>query len=218
MPATTARRPRKRRPLPDSTTHPLLLKGLMDLQRISIKFYLHDDGEAISPEEAFRIFTSWIPTTADEVLVDVADYSHIAKAQQTLLVGHDANYCVDTTDGRKGLLYSRKRPVVGTTAERLRDAFATALRACGRLERDAGSEGVRFKGEEALLTVNDRLNAPNDEETLAAIAPELDSVLQKLFGGAETEVERNGDARQLFSLRLRARGEFDIDALIENLS
>ncbi len=189
----------------------------MDLQRINVKFYLRD-GEAISPEEAFRIFNSWIPTTADEILVDVADYSHIAEAQQALLVGHDANYCLDTTDGRKGLMYSRKRPVDGSIAERLRDAFATTLKTCARLERDAGGDGIRFRGEEALLIVNDRLNAPNDEETLAAIEPELDTVLRELFGGAETEVERNGDAKQLFSLQLRARGEFDIDTLIENLS
>lgn len=194
-----------------------MIADLMDLQRVSIKFYLRD-GEALAPEEAFRIFSSWIPTTADETLVDVADYSHLPQAQQTLLVGHDANYCLDTTDGRKGLMYARKRPVDGTLAERLRDAFANALKACARLERDAADDGVRFSGAEALLNVNDRLNAPNNDETLAAIRPELDTVLQELFGGAETEMERNGDAKQLFSLRLRARGEFDIDSLIENLS
>lgn len=187
----------------------------MDLQRVNIKFYLRDGG-AVSAEEAFRVFNGWIPTTADEILVDVADYSHLAEAQQTLLVGHEANYCLDTTDGRKGLLYARKRPVDGSMTERLRDAFATTLKACARFERDAEGD-VRFKGEEALLIVNDRLNAPNGEETMAAVEGDLDAVLKELFGGAETEVERNTDRKQLFSLRLRARGEFDIETLIENL-
>ena len=60
---------------------------MQDLQRINIKFFLAADAE-LSPAEAFRVFNTWIPTTPDEVLIDVADYSHVPEGPVTLLVGH----------------------------------------------------------------------------------------------------------------------------------
>ena len=62
---------------------------MQDLQRINVKLYL-EDPTALSAKETFRIFNSWIPTTPDEVLIDVADYSHVPDGPVTLLVGHDA--------------------------------------------------------------------------------------------------------------------------------
>ena len=187
----------------------------MDLQRINVKFYL-EDQEAISSEEAFRVFNNWIPNTPDEMLVDVADYSHLPNSQQTLLVGHEASYSIDTTDGRKGLLYSRSRPANGSHADRLRDAFRKAASACARLEQDAEGEVV-FDGSEALLIVNDRLNAPNTDETMAAIRDDLESVLKDLYGDAHTDIERDTDPKSRFAVRIRASGDFDVATLIENL-
>ena len=48
----------------------------MNVYRIQIKFYL-ESGQDIAPETWFRVFNTWIPVTTDEVLVDVADYSHV---------------------------------------------------------------------------------------------------------------------------------------------
>ena len=75
----------------------------MDLQRIQIKFYL-DDEASISAEDAFRVFNEWIPETSEETLVDVADYSHVPDGPCTLLVGHENNYALDSTDRHVGHL------------------------------------------------------------------------------------------------------------------
>ncbi|MEC8933274.1 MAG: hypothetical protein VYB08_17765, partial [Candidatus Latescibacterota bacterium] len=72
-----------------------------DLQRLNIKFYLEDET-SVSPEEVFRIFNRWISEPRDEVLIDVADYTHIPNGPQTLLVGHESDYSLDSTDGRMG--------------------------------------------------------------------------------------------------------------------
>ena len=48
----------------------------VDLQRLNVKLYL-EPGSSLPPEEAFRVFSQWIPESRDEVLIDVADYGHI---------------------------------------------------------------------------------------------------------------------------------------------
>ena len=80
----------------------------IQLKKINVKFYLTDDA-VLTPEDAFRIFNGWIPETTDEVLIDVADYTHVPQGPKTVLVGHEANYTLDDTDGRPGLRYGRKR-------------------------------------------------------------------------------------------------------------
>ena len=189
----------------------------MDLQRIEIKFYLEDET-SISPEDAFRLFNAWIPEASGETLVDVADYSHVPDGPLTLLVGHEHNYALDSTDRRFGLYCSRKREIDGELEDRLRSALATTLQACRRLERESEFEGrVRFRGDELLLTVNDRLNAPNTEETASVLEPHFRSVLGSMFTGAEVSIDRDPDPRQRFNLRAKAAGDFDVDTLLENV-
>ena len=189
----------------------------MDIHRINLKFFLKD-GPQIPPETWFRVFNTWIPDTPDEVLIDTADYSHVPAGPVTLLVGHEANTSIDNTDRRLGLLYSRKQPLSGGLFERLGAAFAAALGACRRLEEDPSFEGrVRFRGDEILLQMNDRLLAPNTQETLAAIGPDLKALLDALYAGADVTLHRKPDPRERFALDIRAEGTWDISALLKNI-
>jgi hypothetical protein len=187
----------------------------IDLQKINVKFYLAEDA-VLSPEDAFRIFSEWIPETKDEILIDVADYQHVPQGPKTVLVGHQANYTLDNTDGRYGLIYGQKATAHGSNADRLKSAFASALKACRRLEQAQHAE-ARFVGAEAVVVINDRLQAANAEATLAEIRGDLDQVLGQLYAGASTRVEREGDARQRFTVRVRAEGDFDTQTLLSNL-
>ncbi len=189
----------------------------MDTHRINLKFYLKN-GRDIEPETWFRTFNTWIPITTDEVLVDVADYSHVHKGPVTLLVGHDANYSIDNTDGELGLLYDRKQPLDGAPSEQLRTAFLGALKACRRLESDLSiGDRVTFRGDEVLIVLNDRLHAPNTEETLADLMPDLRDLLADLYAGADFHFQRNPDPKQRFTLSIRAEGDWDTAALLKNL-
>ncbi|MFH1569017.1 MAG: hypothetical protein ABIL09_13560 [Gemmatimonadota bacterium] len=189
----------------------------MDLQRIAVKLYLEDE-DALSPDEAFRIFNAWIPNTPGEVLIDVTAYRHVGHGPLALLVGHEADYALDSTDGRPGLLYRRKQPVSGTTPQRLTAALLAALGACRRLEVDAGqAAALRFRGDELVLSVYDRLRAPNEAGTLEAVRPALEGVLGHLFAGAPFELERDPDPRHLFAVRVRS-GAASAAVLLEHLS
>ena len=189
-----------------------------ELQRINVKFFL-EDSRTLSSEVAFRIFNAWIPTTPDELLIDVADYSHVPCGPLTLLVGHEADYCLDDGQQQLGLLYARKQPLEGSLADRLHSVFAAALKACRRLEEDPDLEGrVKFRGDEFLLVANDRLRAPNSEESLHALQAELDPVLHALYKGAEFTVERDPNPEQRLSLRIKTNASPDVAALLENLT
>lgn len=187
----------------------------IDLQKINVKFYLAEDA-VLSPEDAFRIFSQWIPETKDEILIDVADYQHVPQGPKTVLVGHQANYTLDNTDGRYGLIYGQKATALGSNADRLKSAFAAALKACRRLEQ-AQDAKARFVGAEAVVVINDRLQAANSDATLAEIRDDLEQVLGQLYAGASTRVEREGDARQRFTVRVQAEGDFDTQTLLSNL-
>ena len=189
----------------------------MDLYRINLKFFL--ESWTASHQDIFRIFNTWISTTSDEVLVDVADYSHVHAGPVILLVGHEANYCIDNTDEKMGLLYARKLPLDGSLSDRFHSVFAAALKACRRLEQESELEGkVKFRGDEAILVANDRLQAPNTEETLSALRTDLDAVLKELYGGAEFAVDPVLDAGQRLTLRIKSTASFDIASLLENLN
>ncbi|MDE2890035.1 MAG: hypothetical protein OXR72_17685 [Gemmatimonadota bacterium] len=190
----------------------------MNAYRIQIKFYL-EIGEDVAPETWFRVFNTWIPETTDEVLVDVADYSHVHRGTVTLLVGHEANYSIDGTDGKAGLLYDRKQPSEGSFAHRLESAFVSTLKACGKLERDSLLAGAaRFRTNEVLIGLNDRLLAPNSEETHAAVRVELDRVLDRLFNGADVTIERDPDPKQRFTLRVDSASEESVADLLRRLN
>lgn len=189
----------------------------VDLQRVNVKFYLRDEA-ALTPEDAFRVFGQWIPEATDEVLIDVADYAHVRQGPLAVLVGYEANYTLHNGDGRLGLVYGRKTPEEGSTAQRLRRAFLGALRACRRLEEHPDLAGkVAFQGQEVVLIVNDRLHSPNTEETLADLRPELDAFLDELYPGATPRIERTGNDRQRFCLRIRVEGDLGAGTLLTNL-
>ena len=106
-----------------------------------------------------------------------------------VLVGHEADYALDNTGGRYGLLYNRKAPLEGQNQGRFHQALAAAATACTRLEAEV--EGLRFSRTELQLLVNDRALAPNTPETLAAVQPELESFLSQLAGEGGFRIEHD---------------------------
>ena len=183
-----------------------------ELFRINVKFFL--ETWKVSPDDTFRTFNGWVSNNPDEVLIDVADYSHIHAGPITLLVGHEANFSIDNSNHRPGLLYSRKRPLEGDLPARLQTVFSSALTACRRLEREPDLAGrVKFRGEEFSLSAVDRLRTPSTEEIQAA----LDMVLKELYQGADFDVEYSADPTSRPAFYARANTSFTVSELLDNL-
>jgi hypothetical protein len=146
----------------------------MDVQRIGVKLFAENSG-AVKVQEFVPIFHSWIQRQCvhGHLLIDVHDYSHIHNGPGILLVAHEGNFSTDLAEGKLGLSYFRKQPV-GEGAEVLKAAMKTALQAASLLEEEPALGGrLRFRRDEALITANDRLLAPNDAAGYAALQPAI---------------------------------------------
>ena len=189
----------------------------MEISRLSFKVFM-DQGEDVTTETWFEVFNTWIHEPDNDILVDVADYTHVENGPQTILVGHRANYAIDTADGRFGFLYGRKRDLGGDLAESLQDVISTALRACKRLNEDSRLDGqVSFNGGSVQIIVNDRLGAANEAESLEDLKAALTPILERLYGGAVYEVSRDEGKGRRLSVDVQAKGKFEPSQLLENL-
>ena len=190
----------------------------MRSQKIQVKFYA-DRPEAVESEAAVPVFHTWIREHKigdGELLIDVANYSHVPKGPGVALIGHESDYFLDQGEGRLGLLYSRKRGFEGDAKACVADAFRRALVACRLLEKE-GSVRVRFRTNEALVRIQDRLNAPNTAETFAELEPVLREVLARLYDG-EVQLEHVADARAPFTVRVRTQAVDGVDSLLARVS
>ncbi len=186
----------------------------MELQHVDVKIFL-DDRSQIDLGELIPVFHGWIQDQiCEELLVDVADYRHVHQGPGVILVGHEADYSLDNKDGRLGVRYKRKAELAGGNRERIAQAFRAALLACDRLDSDPRLEGrLRVNRREAELVVNDRMLAPNVEETFRAIEPDLMAALRSFDrAGSFTLGYNNQDPRRSFSVSIRAANPLDLKA------
>ncbi|MGH8610620.1 MAG: hypothetical protein ACREYF_00870 [Gammaproteobacteria bacterium] len=190
----------------------------MDLHRIGIKCFFRN-GATIPLPEFIPILHRWIQTGAlDDLLIDVADYSHVHAGPGILLVAHQGNYGIDETGGRRGLAYYSKRPLQGELATRLQTVCKKLLKACALLEQEPELQGrVQFRGNELQIFANDRLTAPNTEETLAALAPAIGKLLVALYLDAEHSLSRETDPRERFAVTAKSPTPVTVKALLQRL-
>ena len=188
----------------------------MELQKINVKFFATDPNNP-PLTDFIDLFHDWIHAT-DGVYHDVADYSHMQAGPGIVLVANDANVSIDETDNRRGLLYSQKSPLSGSNPEKIRTALRSALKNCRRLEEEPSLHNkLKFSGSEALISINDRLAAPNTDEAFEEIKPAIESVAKTLFGDADITLERNPDPRQRLNVRIKTSRSLGLGELMRNL-
>jgi hypothetical protein len=189
-------------------------KVAIELQHINVKLFV-TEPEKVDLEAVIPVFHQWIQAQIfDELLLDVANYSHVPEGPGVVLIGHEADYALDNADGRLGVRYNRKAPVPGSNRDRLVQAARSALNAFLRLEHDFK---VYFNKREIEIVINDRLLAPNTGETAELARPELQEFLVQLLQGAPYSLKYRGERRQLFGVTILAQREFSLQELAANL-
>jgi hypothetical protein len=94
-----------------------------------------------------------------------------------------------------------------------------ALSACRRLETAPELEhGVSFLGNHLKITANDRLHAPNTEESAFALRTALDPILDRLFAGGRYAVDHDETDDERLNLRVRSESDFTTEMLLANLA
>jgi hypothetical protein len=191
----------------------------MEIQHVNVKLLVPNLDQA-DLEPLIPVFHSWIENrVGDELLIDVADYTHVPGGPGVVLIGHEGNYSVDNTSNRLGVRYNRKSSVDGSNLDRLSQAAHSALTACHRLEAEPRLGGkFRFNGQDIEIFVNDRLLAPNNAATREALDADFQLFSRKLFRGREYAISYGTDPRSLFTAFVKTSQPFTVAELLEALA
>jgi hypothetical protein len=187
----------------------------MELQKLNVKFFV-EQPNPIALTDFIEIFHSWIQAT-DGVYHDVADYSHMQAGPGIVLVATDANVSIDESGNRRGLLFSQKAPLAGSNQDKLRAVLRAALENCRKLEAEPALRGkLRFSGNEAVMSINDRRLGENSPEAFEALKSDVEAVAKQLFGGA-VGLMRDDEGRQRLNFHIKAATSIDLQQALTNL-
>jgi hypothetical protein len=191
----------------------------MDLHKFGIKFFAQG-AERIDILKLIPIYHRWIQQGAlQDLLIDVADYSHVPSGPGVMLIAHEGNYALDETGHERGVVYYSKHKLSGDLPERFAQVAQRALKAAELMSADADLEGaLRVPGNRLQFFANDRLVAPNTDAVYAELEPGFKAFLKRLYAGAPYELEREADPKERLSVRVSAASEVPLKTLLERLS
>jgi hypothetical protein len=191
----------------------------VELQHVNVKLLLANPEE-LNLDAAIPVFHSWIQDqVCEELLLDVTDYRHVHHGPGVVLIGHEADYSIDNTNGRLGIRYNRKAPFDGTNEDRLTQGVRAALAAAERLQQDTQLNGkFNFNGRDIEIFINDRLLAPNGSETRHALESKFQAFAHDLFGAVKHTMTFESDPRRLFGATIKAEQRVTVADLVENMS
>jgi hypothetical protein len=191
----------------------------MDLHKFGIKFFTPDAAK-FDILRLIPVYHHWIQQRAlEDMLIDVADYSHVPAGPGVMLIAHEGNYALDETGHERGVLYYSKHPLTGELPERFALVASKALKAARLLAEDAALEGaLKARGNELQFFANDRLVAPNTDAAFAELEPALRSFLTRLYAGANYTLVREADAKERLSVRVRADSDATLETLLSRVS
>lgn len=191
----------------------------MDLHKFGIKFFAQD-AERIDILKLIPIYHRWIQQSAlEDLLIDVADYSHVPSGPGVMLIAHEGNYALDETGHERGVVYYSKHKLSGDLSERFAQVAQRALKAAELMSAAADLEGaLKVPGNRLQFFANDRLVAPNTDAVYAELEPAFKAFLERLYAGAPYKLERETDPKERLSVRVSVDGEVPLKTLLERLS
>ncbi len=181
------------------------MSNALEAQKLAVKFFvrpLSPMGEPVDGEAFVPVFHQWIQQHAlpDHLLIDVAAYQHVKEGPGVLLVAHEANISADYDAGKLGLLYFRKQPLAGDFVQRLGVVLGYAQQ-CAKVLEAAMAGKISFDFNHFRLRIHDRLLAPNDAETLAALRPAVEAAASQ-FWNAAPKLESTGAANEMLTIQV----------------
>lgn len=191
----------------------------MDLHKFGIKFFAAS-SEPIDVLKLIPIYHRWIQQDLlEDLLIDVADYSHVPGGPGVMLIAHEGNYALDESGHERGVLYYSKQRLAGELPQRLAQVARKALKAARLMSADAELQGaLKLPGNQLQFFANDRLVAPNTDAAYAELEPTLKEFLERLYAGAPYTLAREPEHKERLSVRVQAEGEPALETLLDRLT
>lgn len=191
----------------------------MDLHKFGIKFFA-PQAERLDILKLIPLYHRWIQQGAlQDLLIDVADYSHVPAGPGVMLIAHEGNYALDEAGHQRGVLYYSKQRLAGDLPARLAHVAGRALKAAQLMSEASELDGaVNISGDRLQFFANDRLAAPNTEAAYRELEPALQAFLQRLFGGVPYTLQRETDPRERLSIHVQAQRTVPLPTLLERLN
>ena len=191
----------------------------MDLHKFGIKFFAAG-ADGIDILKLIPVYHRWIQQDAlEDLLIDVADYSHVPAGPGVMLIAHEGNYALDETSHDRGVLYYSKRELTGELQQRLAEVARKALTAAELMRSDSELEGaLKIPGNRLQFFANDRLAAPNTDAAYEQIEPSLRVFLDRLYAGAPYTLRREADPKERLSVWAHTEREVPLNTLLERLA
>ena len=191
----------------------------MDLRKINVKYFVEKDG-GLPLAPVIPVFHRWIQDDKlDDLLIDVAEYTHVHQGPGVLLIAQEANYSLDETDGRRGFLYSQKRTPEKSGEEHLRTAFRRVLTAASLLENEPDLQGeLKFDPGHFQVSVNDRLAAPAGAGSQTDLEKDLKSFLLSIYGSSPAVFQTEKDPQKAVGFEVKVSNPPSISELLKKLS
>ena len=160
----------------------------MDLNKFGIKFFAQD-AQAFDILKLIPVYHRWIQRNAlEDLLIDVADYSHVPSGPGVMLIAHEGNYALDETGHERGVVYYSKQKLAGDLPERFAHVAQRALQAAELMREDAELE------------------------------PFLKAFLDRLYDGAPYTLTRESDPKERLSVRVQTDRPVELKTLLGRLS
>ncbi len=171
-------------------------------KRLGAKIFV-ESGTSLTATQLIPVFHDWITNkVVDEMLIDVADYSHVLHGPALLLVALEADYVLDEGNGETGIRYIRKRALPATFAAAVTQVIGQAVHAASHIAVEPSLDPPAvFDATRIEIELLDKLNYPS---TSVGLEDALTVVIQAIFGdnAALTAVQDDPRRPLRFSVRL----------------
>ena len=192
---------------------------LNSLQRYKLTIFA-EPVAAVSAKTIIPVFHKWIrEQSIDELLIDVADYTHLPSGPKALLVGHEANLAIEASSDCVGLCYIRKRNVSEQLAQNLISGAKTLVQAAQMLESDSDAMlngNFTFQTDKLVFSANDRLLAPNTPTIDEALKNTLQTFGKQLHGTKSVSITSQITEGQP-SFAITSQNDVPLENLLKNL-
>jgi hypothetical protein len=191
----------------------------VELHKFGIKLFAVD-AKRFDILKLIPMYHRWIQQKAlEDLLIDVADYSHVPAGPGVMLIAHEGNYALDETGHERGVVYYSKHTLTGELPERFAHVARKTLKATQLMMGDAELNGeLKVPGNDLQFFANDRLVAPNTDAAYAELEPALKRFLDRLYAGASYTLVRESDPKERLSVRVRTARPADLETLLARLN